>query len=65
MKSSVSALSRRRFLLASEAGCVAMAAAVANRKNPTTQPKKAEPAQNGRGYQVTEHVRKYYDTAKI
>ena len=65
MKSSASTLSRRRFLLAAGAGGVATAAAVANRVNPQAQPKKTESAKGGKGYHVTEHIRKYYNTAKV
>jgi len=64
MKSSVSRLSRRHFLLAAGAGSVATAAAVAT-KGPQAQPKKAEAARGGKGYHVTDHIRKYYNTAKV
>ena len=64
MKSSASRLSRRNFLLAVGAGGVATAAAVAV-KNPQSQPKKAEAVKGSKGYQLTEHVRKYYDTTKV
>ncbi|MBI3045763.1 MAG: twin-arginine translocation signal domain-containing protein [Betaproteobacteria bacterium] len=62
MKVPASKLSRRNFLLAVGAGGVATAAAVAN-KAPQAQSKKAEAV--GKGYQLTEHVRKYYDTTKV
>ena len=62
MKSST--LSRRRFLLAAGAGGVATAAAVAT-KSPQPQPKKPEVATGGKGYHVTEHILKYYNTAKV
>ena len=66
MKSSAPVLTRRRFLLAAGAGGVASAAAVAhNNKSPQPQPKKAEAARGGKGYHVTEHIRKYYNTAKV
>ena len=65
MKSSASTLSRRRFLLAAGAGGVATAAAVGTTVNPQVQPKKAEAANGGKGYHVTEHIRKYYNTAKV
>lgn len=58
-------LSRRRFMLAAAAGGAAGAAAVVvatgdrpgTAEGAATEPKK--------GYQVTEHVRNYYRTAKI
>jgi hypothetical protein len=64
MKSSQSRLSRRNFLLAVGAGGVATAAVVAT-KSPQTQPKKAGAVAGSKGYQLTEHVRKYYDTTKV
>ena len=64
MKTSQSKLSRRNFLLAVGAGSAATAAAVATR-SPQTQPKKAEAVSGSKGYQLTEHVRKYYETAKV
>jgi len=64
MKSPASRLSRRHFLLVAGAGGVATAAAVATRK-PQVQPKKDEAVAGGKGYQLTEHVRKYYDTTKV
>jgi len=64
MKTSTSKLSRRKFLLAFGAGGVATAAAVAS-KNPQAQPKKGEAVSGSKGYQLTEHVRKYYSTTKV
>ncbi len=64
MKSSQSRLSRRHFLLVAGAGGVATAAVVAT-KSPQTQPKKAEAVTGSKGYQLTEHVRKYYGTTKV
>lgn len=64
MKSSTSRLSRRNFLLAVGATGVATTAVVAGRKrDPSTR--KAGAASSGKGYQLTEHVRKYYDTTKV
>ena len=65
MKSSAPTLTRRRFLLAAGAGGVATAAVVTEKKGSDVRPKKAEAATGGKGYHVTEHVRKYYDTAKV
>ena len=64
MKTPASKLSRRNFLLAAGAGGAATVAAVAT-KGPQAQPKKAEAVTGSRGYHVTEHIRKYYDTTKI
>lgn len=64
MKTPASKLSRRNFLMAVGAGGVATAAVVAT-KNPQAQPRKAEAVTGGKGYQLTEHVRKYYDTTKV
>ena len=64
MKTSASKLSRRKFLFAVGAGGVATAAVVAT-KSPQSQPKKAEAVNGSKGYQLTEHVRKYYETTKV
>lgn len=64
MKASTSKLSRRNFLLTVGAGGVATVAAVAASK-PKLQPTKAAAAPGSRGYQLTEHVRKYYSTTKV
>ena len=66
MKTSTSALARRRFLLGATAGGIATAAAVVhNNKTPQAKSKKAEMASGGKGYHVTEHIRKYYNSAKV
>ena len=64
MKTPASGLSRRNFLLVAGAGGIATAAVVAG-KNPQPQSKKAEAISGSRGYQLTEHVRKYYSTTKV
>ncbi len=64
MKSPTSKLSRRNFLLAAGTGGVAAAAVVAGQRRPT-QSKKAEAVSGSKGYHVTDHVRKYYNTAKV
>ena len=64
MKTSASKLSRRKFLFAVGAGGVATAAVIAT-KGPQSQPKKAKAVDGSKGYQLTEHVRKYYDTTKV
>jgi hypothetical protein len=64
MKVPASKLSRRKFLLAVGAGGAATAAAVVS-SNRAGQSKKAEAVSGSRGYQLTEHVRKYYSTTKV
>lgn len=64
MKTSQSTLSRRKFLLAVGAGSAATAAAVAT-STARTQSGKSAAAGASKGYQLTEHVRKYYETAKV
>ena len=58
-------LSRRNFLLAAGAGSVAATAAVIGAKTAEGEPKKAEAVSGSKGYHVTEHIRKYYNTAKV
>lgn len=65
MKGSQSKLSRRNFLLAAGAGGVAATAAVIAGKSGQEKPKKAEAVSGSKGYHVTEHIRKYYDTTKV
>jgi hypothetical protein len=64
MKVPASRLSRRNFLLAAGAGGVVTAAAIAG-KSPPAQPKKAVAESGSKGYHLTEHIRKYYDTTKV
>lgn len=64
MKTPASKLSRRHFLLAVGAGGVATAAVVAG-KNPQAVPRKAQAVAGSKGYQLTDHVRKYYSTTKV
>ena len=65
MKSPNRKLSRRNFLLAVGAGGATATAAVIAGKSSQEQTKKAEAVSGSKGYQLTEHVRKYYDTAKV
>jgi hypothetical protein len=58
-------LSRRNFLLAVGAGSAASAAAIVAKKETASAPAKTGNAESGKGYQLTEHVRNYYRTAKI
>lgn len=58
--------SRRKFLAALGAGGAAAAAAVITHQNgqPEQRPNKTA-APQGKGYQLTAHVRNYYRTAKV
>jgi hypothetical protein len=65
MNKSPAKLSRRTFLLAASAGTAATAAALVGDK--ATKPAASEDAakaQKSGGYQLTEHVRNYYRTAR-
>ena len=59
------ALSRRSFLLATTAGTAATAAALLLRNHPGPAPGTNKRSESKSGYQLTEHVRNYYRTAKI
>lgn len=65
MKSPASKLSRRNFLFAAGAGGAAAVAAVVNEKSPQAISGKTRAASGSTGYHVTDHIRKYYDTAKV
>lgn len=59
-------MSRRKFFAAVGVGGVAAAAAVVAPKDGDVQ--KAEGTQDspqGKGYQLSEHVRRYYETTKV
>ena len=64
MKTTKAKLTRRNFLLAAGAGSAAgVAAIVAKPDSPGTSQDKS--LESKKGYQLTEHVRNYYRTAKI
>ena len=65
MKSPDRKLSRRNFLLGAGAGSVAAAATVVAGKSSQGEPEKAEAVSGAKGYHVTEHIRKYYNTTKV
>jgi len=65
MKNPQVKLSRRSFLLTVGAGGAAATAAVIAGKGSQEQPKKAEAMTGSKGYHVTEHIRKYYNTTKV
>ncbi len=64
MSSPASKLSRRNFLLAAGAGSVATAAVITGNSQQAPA-KKPLAGTSGKGYHVTEHIRKYYNTAKV
>lgn len=65
MKTSKARLSRRNFILAVGAGTAASAAAIVAKKETAGPASKDKGAESKTGYQLTEHVRNYYRTAKI
>ena len=65
MKASKVKLTRRHFLLAVGAGGAASAAAIVARKPGESAPSQDHAPESKKGYQLTEHVRNYYRTAKI
>ena len=65
MKTTKARLSRRHFLLAAATGTAAGAAALAAKKSTDGAAPTDKRSESGKGYQLTEHVRNYYRTAKI
>jgi hypothetical protein len=57
--------SRRKFLATLGVGGAAAAAVALNRQAAEPALKSETAAPQGKGYQVTEHVRNYYRTAKV
>jgi hypothetical protein len=58
-------VSRRTFLLGAAAGTAATAAAIVGRQESPTSSPQEKNKKSASGYQLTEHVRNYYRTAKI
>jgi hypothetical protein len=58
-------MSRRKFLAAASAGGVAAAAVVATRTSGEAGTEEKLAAKQGKGYQLTAHVRRYYETTKV
>ena len=59
-------MSRRKFFAAVGAGGVAAAAAVvANKGSEEHKAEAKQAARQGQGYQLSEHVRRYYETTKV
>jgi hypothetical protein len=65
MKTSKAKLSRRQFLFAAGAGGAATAAAIVARKDSDGAAPQEKALESKKGYQLTEHVRNYYRTAKV
>ncbi|MDH4149327.1 MAG: twin-arginine translocation signal domain-containing protein [Betaproteobacteria bacterium] len=58
-------MSRRKFLAAVGVGGVATAAVVASKVDGEAATGKVKSAAEGKGYQLTAHVRRYYETTKV
>lgn len=65
MKHPQAKVSRRSFLVAATAGTAATAAALVGKKVSEPAPAQDKGSESKKGYQLTEHVRNYYRTAKI
>ena len=65
MKHPQTKVSRRSFLLAATAGTAATAAVLVGKKASESTPAPDKGSESKTGYQLTEHVRNYYRTAKI
>jgi len=65
MKKLPSGSTRRAFLLSMGAGSVAAAAALVMRGQQHSPSSASTKTNKGQGYQLTEHVRNYYRTAKV
>lgn len=58
-------VNRRRFLTAIGLGGAAAAAAAVGRQSGERKEQAPKTGKQGKGYQLTEHVRRYYETAKV
>ena len=56
---------RRKFLLAAGIGSAGAVAAVATKGAAVPAPGSASKAAEGDGYRLSEHIQKYYKTAKV
>ena len=65
MENSRKRTGRRNFLIAVGAGSGAAIAAVAAKTVPQKEASAAQKDEQGAGYQLSEHVRKYYRTTLI
>ena len=58
-------MSRRKFLAAASVGGAAVAVAVATGRDEKAAAGEKQAATRGKGYQLTAHVRRYYETTKV
>jgi hypothetical protein len=58
-------MSRRKFLAAASVGGAAVAVVAATGQGEKTKVDSTQAAAQGKGYQVTAHVRRYYETTKV
>ena len=58
-------LSRRKFMLSVGAGTAAAAAAVASKAVPQAPEQQQAESSKRKGYELSEHVRKYYRTTLV
>ena len=58
-------MNRRKFLAAAGVGGAAAAVVVVSGKDVSPKEEKSQASAQGRGYQVTAHVRRYYETTKV
>ena len=56
---------RRKFLATVGAGGTAAAAVVLTGKNPDAVQSSETSEREGKGYRLTEHIKKYYETTKV
>lgn len=62
---STTSASRRKFMVALGLGGAAAAAAALTRQPENAKQKAADDQAKGKGYQLTEHIREYYRTARV
>lgn len=58
-------MSRRKFLAAAGVGGAAVAVVAATGRDEKTGADDKQATAKGKGYQVTAHVRRYYETTKV
>lgn len=58
-------ITRRKFLAAVGVGGAAAAAVATTRNGEQRTPEQSQALREGQGYQVTAHVRRYYETTKV
>ncbi len=58
-------MSRRKFLAAAGVGGAAAAVVAVSKQDVSPKGEKTLEASQGKGYQLTAHVRRYYETTKV